>query len=69
MDGGVGGFVPVITPVTPVTTIGGPGVTVTPGPGIGIHCGTSQQVGSFGSATMVQLAGTLLKVVHLKKIG
>ena len=61
-DGGeeVGGLVPVITPVTPVTTIGGPGVIVTPGPGRGMHCGTSQHVGSLGSATMVQPAGTLV---------
>lgn len=63
----VGGLVPVITPVTPVTTSGGPGVNVTPGDGTGIHCGTSQHVGSLGSATMVQLDGTLVYLLHLKK--
>ena len=62
----VGGLVPVIMPVTPVTITGGPGVIVTPGTGTGIHCGTSQHVGSLGSATIVQLDGTLVYFLHLK---
>ena len=64
-DGVVGGLVPVMTPVTPVTTTGGPGVIVTPGCGTGIQLGTSQHVGSFGSATIVQLLGILVYFVHL----
>ena len=56
---------PVIIPVTPVTTKGLSVGIVLPGWGIGIHWGTLQQVGSFGSATIVQLLGTDLYMVHL----
>ena len=66
---GVGGWpLPDTTPGTPVMTTGPPVGTVSPGPGSGIHCGTSQHVGSLGSATSVQPAGTVGYLAHLEKI-
>lgn len=64
---GVGGVPePEMTPGTPVTANGLSVGTVWPGPGIGIHCGTSQQVGSFGSGTRVHPIGTVGYLAHLK---
>jgi hypothetical protein len=59
---------PEITPGTPVIVCIPPVGTVWPGPGTGIHCGTSQQVGSFGSGTKVQPVGIVGNLAHLKHI-
>ena len=37
------------------------------GPGVGAHCGTLQQIGSWGSTTSVQPAGTGLYTLHLQR--
>lgn len=55
--GGGGVPLPEMTPGTPVTVREVSVGRVSPGFGTGIHCGTSQQVGSFGSGTMVQPVG------------
>ena len=56
---------PEITPGTPVIVCGPPVGTVLPGPGIGIHCGTSQQVGSLGSGTILHPDGMVGNLAHL----
>lgn len=62
----VGGGVPtpVTTPGTPVIETGAVG-SGWPGEGNGIHCGTSQHVGSLGSGTIVQPTGTFGYLAHL----
>ena len=70
---GVGvGARPVTTPGTLVTVKGvgdcpGDGVGKPKGPGVGAHCGTLQQVGSWGSTTSVQPAGTGSYTLHLQR--
>ena len=68
---GVGAW-PVTTPGTLVTVKGvgdcpGGGVGKPIGPGVGAHCGTLQQIGSWGSTTSVQPAGTGLYTLHLQR--
>ena len=60
------------TPGTLVTVKGvgdcpGGGVGKPMGPGVGAHCGTLQQIGSWGSTTSVQPAGTGLYTLHLQR--
>jgi len=59
--GDTGGGVPLpdITPGTPVNVIDASVGNVPSGLGTGIHWGTSQHVGSFGSGTNVQPVGSV----------
>ena len=60
------GAIPVITPGLGVSGLGmKPGVGVGPAVGLTGHCGTLQQDGSAGSATIIQALGIWSYLAHL----